>query len=172
MKIEKIIDKISKLTIREVESEELQQPIAKSYEDIIQELSLYVEDEFRDEALKIVKNSIAVLLQTRLEKILKKIASGEDVPKKLLYLEERKLIQIFEKIDQLFKKKVVEKVERVEKVESFEDLVPVCMRDSFPAIQTSRMERLGPFLKYDIVTLPTDDASELVKKGVVDVLRL
>ncbi len=171
MKIEKLIDKISKLTIREVESEELQQPIARSYEELINELSTSIDEEFSKEAIEMIKRSIAVLIQHRIEKILKKIVNGEDIQRKLLYMEERRILKIFEKIDEILKRhgerRTVEKIEIVSG-----ELTLLCMRDFFPAIQTSRMERLGPFSKYDIITLPADDASELVRKGIADVLRL
>jgi len=39
----------------------------------------------------------------------------------------------------------------------------------FPALHSTLMLTLGPFSKFDVVSLPLDDANELKRKGIVDV---
>ncbi len=176
MSLEKIIDRISKLTLREVESMDLQAPVAKSYEELINELLSDLGEEVPEIVLRMIKSTISVLLHTRLEKILRKLSYGEQIPRKMLYLEERRIVQMIEKIDELSKRIPATPRKRVEAkvtpAEAETELVIISIRDTFPAIQTSRMERLGPFLKFDIVTLPSEDAAELVRKGIGDVLKL
>ncbi|NPA70147.1 MAG: hypothetical protein GXO26_05000 [Crenarchaeota archaeon] len=173
MSLEKIIDRISKLTLREVESMDLQPPAAKSYEELVNDLLSDVGENVPEIVSRMIKSTISVLLHTRLEKILRKISYGEQIPRKMLYLEERRLLQIFEKIDELSRRQAVKRKVEARPIEELErELVIVAMRDTFPAIQTSRMERLGPFLKFDIVTLPPEDAAELVRKGIGDIVRL
>jgi len=171
--LEKIIDKISKLTLREVESIDLQSPAARSYEDLVNDLLSEVGEEVPDIVIRMIKSTISVLLHTRLEKILRKMSYGEQIPRKMLYLEERRLVQILEKVDELSRRQIVKRRTEIKHVEDLgRELVIVSMRDTFPAIQTSRMERLGPFLKFDIITLPPEDAAELVRKGIGDIVRL
>ncbi|NPA24085.1 MAG: hypothetical protein GXO23_07310 [Crenarchaeota archaeon] len=174
MSLEKIIDRISKLTLREVESTDLQSPAARSYEDLVNELLSDVGEEVPEIVLRMIKSTISVLLHTRLEKILRKLSYGEQIQKKMLYLEERRIVQIFEKIDEISRQATVtrRRAETRPLGGTEQELVMIAMKDTFPAIQTSRMERLGPFLKFDIVTLPPEDAAELVRKGIGDVLRL
>ncbi|GEM_PF-6221619 len=172
MKVEKILDQLSKLAIREVETETLLQPLATSYAELVETIIRELDpSEISEEKLKVIRNAIVVLIQRRLLKILQKISEGEDIPRKLLYSEERKIVSIFEKltIEKLREVKKAQQVQEVMQQVPTESLAIVVFKDMFPALHSTLMLTLGPFSKFDVVSLPLDDANELKRKGIVDV---
>ncbi len=175
MKIEKILDQLSKLAIREVESETLSQPLTTSYAELVETIIRELDpSEISEEKLKVIRNAIVVLIQRRLLKILQKISEGEDIPRKLLYTEERKIVSIFEKLsfEKLREAKKTQQPQEAAPSSSTEGLAIVVFKDMFPALHSTLMLTLGPFSKFDVVSLPPDDANELKRKGIVDVHHL
>ena len=188
---EKILDKLSRLALREVESEELEQPIAASYEELIDRVceELLQEQSLSESKLRVIRSSLAVLVQRRIGKILEKIVAGEDIPGRLLYKEERKLVELFSKLkievlQQLRERRTVEaKVETPREVEKTlieevpeestisklpEHIKVVQFLEDFPALHSVTLRTFGPFSRFDIAALPADDAEELKRKKVVE----
>ncbi len=189
---EKILDRLSRLALREIEGDELEQPVAASYEELAERIreELSHDATLSESKLRIIRSSLAVLIQRRIGKILEKLVSGEDIPGRLLYKEERKLVEIFSrlKIDSIreTKPRETETLERVteyseaeakieEQAPSTRPFIPgdigiVQFLEDFPALQSVTLRTFGPFSKFDIAALPADDVEELKRKNIVDVL--
>ncbi len=183
--VEKLIESISRLAVREVESDELEQPVASSYEELVRKIveELSSSSSLSETKLRLVRSSLAVLIQRRIGKILEKISSGEDIPGRLLYREERKLVELFsilkmetlsgERAETETKTVETEHVAETEERPSMKlpsEINIVQFLEDFPALQSVSGHTLGPFSRFDIAALPVDDAEELKRKNVVDIV--
>lgn len=181
--VEKLIESISRLAVREVESDELEQPVASSYEELVRKIveELSSSSSLSETKLRLVRSSLAVLIQRRIGKILEKISSGEDIPGRLLYREERKLVELFSilKMETLSGERAETETVETEHVAETEErpsmklpseINIVQFLEDFPALQSVSGHTLGPFSRFDIAALPVDDAEELKRKNVVDIV--
>ena len=158
-----IIQKILTLHKVEVESDKLQKIPYSSYSELIEEVLSSLSERkldyrYIDEIKNILVNTLISLISRRIEKILNMIKKGEQIPEDILLSEEKKLVT------------PIIKLRSLEKVEKKEVLTLVSFKMPFPILYLSKNKRLGPFNKFDIVTLGRSEAIELEKKKVVEII--
>lgn len=117
-----------------------------------------------------VERMVKELLQLRLEKIVRKALKGEKVSDVVLVREEqpwnRKLASLVREFQSFSNELLRGRLE--EGLEEKPKTVVVRFLKDVPAIVGADMKTYGPFAAEDVATLPFENAEVLIKRGVVE----
>ncbi len=148
-----------------MKNDDIQKPPFRSYAEALRAVFEEVLSGYKDEELlKHLRRSIARifadLIRRRVDKIMRHIELGREVPKELLLQEELRLITPFLQYLREYR------VERREK-----GLVLASFKRDFPAIQSVLLIHLGPFTQFDVAVLPEADAEGLRRRDIIEVVQ-
>ena len=164
--ISDVLKKLLEFTKMELDTEELQKPQYESYAQLIQEINNklsavgILDKELLESMRGMVREALATLVMKRMEKIMRHYKAGKTIQQELLFAEERRFLVPFLEL------RITEQREG-----RAEGLALVSFRKGFPTLYSVRLISLGPFSQFDLAVLPRTDAEELVRRGVIDIVR-
>jgi DNA replication factor GINS len=164
--ISDVLKKLLEFTKMELDTEELQKPQYESYAQLIQEINNklsavgILDKELLESMRGMVREALATLVMKRMEKIMRYYKAGKTIQQELLFAEERRFLVPFLEL------RITEQREG-----RAEGLALVSFRKGFPTLYSVRLISLGPFSQFDLAVLPRTDAEELMRRGVIDIVR-
>ncbi|MGC8543345.1 MAG: hypothetical protein ACP5NQ_05345 [Vulcanisaeta sp.] len=168
--ISDVLKKLLDFVKLELSTEDLQKPPYESYAQLIQEInnklllrSNVLDKELVESVRNMVKETIATLIRKRIDKLMKYYETGKEIPQESMFMEERRFLT------PLLSLRVIE-VPKGE-AQGVSELSVISFRKGFPALYSVRLMTLGPFSQFDIAAIPRSDAEELVRRGIVDIIR-
>ena len=165
-KKENVVRELLILAKNEVESEKLLRIPYESYQDLVNHILNNLES-FSEDKIKLIRNAIATLIQRRINKLMKLYCEFQEIPEDSLLAEEKRLIHSIIEISLDKCKK--SKVSKEEKEITY---VIVSFKEYFPVIYITSNLTLGPFSKFDLITLTKDEVEDLAKKGIVEIIEV
>ena len=165
--ISDVLRRLMDFTKLEVSTEEIQKPPFESYAQLVQELNRrlstsgnVLDKELIESTMGMVRETIAILVRKRMEKIMRYYQTGREIPQDALLPEERRfLIPLLEL-----------RITEAPKGEA-QGLSIVSFKKGFPVLYSVRLVTMGPFSQFDIAVIPRSDAEELLRRGVIDIIR-
>ena len=165
--ISDVLRRLMEFTKLETSTEDIQKPPFESYAQLVQELNSklaasgnVLDKELVESTLGMVRETIAILVRRRVEKIMRYYQAGKEIPQDALLPEERRFLMPLLEL----------KVTEAPKGEA-QGLAIVSFKKGFPVLYSVRLVTLGPFSQFDIAAIPRSDAEELLRRGIVDVVR-
>lgn len=167
--ISDVLRRLMDFTKLEVSTEEIQKPPFESYAQLVQELNSklsmsgnVLDKELVESTMSMVRETIAILVRKRIEKIMKYYQAGKELPQDALLPEERRFLM------PLLELRITEAPPRSE-AQGF--AIVSFKRGGFPVLYSVRLVTIGPFSQFDIAVIPRSDAEELLRRGVIDIIR-
>ncbi|GAB6946274.1 hypothetical protein JCM16161A_04040 [Vulcanisaeta sp. JCM 16161] len=165
--ISDVLRRLMDFTKLEVSTEEIQRPPFESYAQLVQELNSklsmsgnVLDKELVESTMGMVRETIAILVRKRIEKIMRYYQAGKEVPQDALLPEERRFLM------PLLELKVTEALRS-----EAQGLAIVSFKKGFPVLYSVRLVTIGPFSQFDIAVIPRSDAEELLRRGVIEIIR-
>ncbi|GAB6944583.1 hypothetical protein JCM14467A_13650 [Vulcanisaeta sp. JCM 14467] len=165
--ISDVLRRLMDFTKLEVSTEEIQKPPFESYAQLIQELNRrlstsgnVLDKELIESTMGMVRETIAILARKRMEKIMRYYQTGREIPQDALLPEERRFLMPFLEL----------RITEAPKGET-QGLSIVSFKKGFPVLYSVRLVTMGPFSQFDIAVMPRSDAEELLRRGVIDIIR-
>ena len=165
--ISDVLRRLMDFTKLEVSTEEIQKPPFESYAQLIQELNRrlstsgnVLDKELIESTMGMVRETIAILVRKRMEKIMRYYQTGREIPQDALLPEERRFLMPLLEL----------RITEAPKGET-QGLSIVSFKKGFPVLYSVRLVTMGPFSQFDIAVIPRSDAEELLRRGVIDIIR-
>jgi len=117
------------------------------------------------------KHMIIELIQSRHQKIIRKLVKGEEIPHDVLALEEEKIyagISYSTEMIQIFAKEILRGHVAQAPVEKLQKRTALRFLRDTPAIVGADMKTYGPFKAEDVASLPFENAKILVKQALAE----
>ncbi len=159
--ISDVLRRLMDFTKLEVSTEEIQRPPFESYAQLVQELNSrlsmggnVLDKELIESAMSMVRETVAILVRKRIEKIMRYYQAGKEVPQDALLPEERRFLM------PLLELKITE-APRSE----VQGSAIVSFKKGFPVLYSVRLVTIGPFSQFDVAVMPRSDAEELLRRG-------
>ncbi len=165
--ISDVLRKLMEFAKLEAGSEDIQRPPFESYAQLIRELNSrlsvsggVLDKELIESTMNMVREAIAILVRRRIEKIMRYYQAGKEIPQDALLPEERRFIMPLLEL----------RVAETPRGEA-QGLAIVSFKRGFPVLYSVRLVAIGPFSQFDIAAIPRSDAEELLRRGVIEIVR-